>query len=274
MGSDRGNVLAEQRRHAVLDAVRGGNGVQTSMLAERLGVSEMTIRRDLDDLARRGLVQRVRGGALQPGYLRHEPPFDESRMERCGEKERVGAAAAALVQPGDTVIIDIGTTALALARELHGREGLTVVTNNLAAYEELAADEAVDLMLLGGLVRRNYRSLIGFLTEDALAGIRADLAFIGISGISDDGVLLDTTVEEIPAKRAMLRAAQRVVLIADGGKFFGAGLGRVADIEAVDTLVTTADAPVERLEQVRAAGVHVIVAGASEDLAEVHGAGW
>ncbi len=260
MAADSEHVLAEQRRHGVLEAVRGHTGVQTSALAQRFGVSQMTIRRDLDELARRGLVKRVRGGALEPGFLRHEPPFDESCRERGAFKERVGAAAAALVEPGDTVIIDIGTTALALARHLHGREGLTVVTNNLAVYAELADDEAVDLLLLGGLVRRNYRSLIGFLTEDALAGIRADAAFIGISGISPDGVLLDTTVEEIPAKRAMMRAAQRVVLLADGRKFGSAGLGRVADIDAVDALVTTDDAPPERLEQLRAAGVEVTVA--------------
>lgn len=253
-------VLAEQRRHEVLEAVRGRTGVQTAALAERFGVSQMTIRRDLDELARRGLVQRVRGGALEAGFLRHEPPFDESCRDREEHKDRVGAAAAAMVEPGDTIIIDIGTTALALARHLHRREGLTVVTNNLAVYEELVDDEAVDLLLLGGLVRRNYRSLIGFLTEDALTGVRADTAFIGISGISPDGMLLDTTVEEIPAKRAMIRAASRVVLLADGAKFDSAGLGRVAGVDAVSAVVTTADAPDERVEQLRALGIEVVVA--------------
>src|SRR5690606_21304466 len=127
--------------------------------------------------------------------LRHEPPFAESTTSRMAEKERVGRAAAELVHPGDTIIVDVGTTALQLARHLHGREGLTVVTNNLAVYEELVGDESIDILLLGGMVRRNYRSLVGFLTEDSLRGIRADLCFIGISGISEDLTLLDTTVE-------------------------------------------------------------------------------
>lgn len=255
-------MLAEQRRHEVLKVVRSGTGLETSQLAERFGVSEMTIRRDLDDLAARGLVQRVRGGALLARPLRYEPPFAESDVARRTEKERVGRAAAQLVRPGDTLLIDIGTTALALARHLHGREGLTVVTNNLAVYEELVVDEHIDIVVLGGLVRRNYRSLVGFLTEDALGGIRADLAFLGISGISEDGLLLDTTVEEIPVKRAMIAAAKHVVLLADGEKFWGAGLGKVGDVEMVHTLVTTDDAPLERLDGLRQRGVEVLVATA------------
>lgn len=252
-------VLAEQRRQEVLSAVRAGRTVETASLARRFGVSEMTIRRDLDELAGRGLVRRVRGGAVQARSLRDEPPFDESRMERGEQKARVGRVAAGFVGPGATVIIDIGTTALQLARHLHGRPGLTVVTNNLAVYEELVADDDVDLLLLGGLVRRNYRSLVGFLTADSLQGIRADVAFIGISGIGEDLALLDTTAEEIPAKRAMLEAAKQVVLLADGAKFWGGGLGRVAGIDAVDVVVTTADAPAERLTALRERGVDVRV---------------
>ena len=253
-------MLAEQRRHEIVQAAKAGEGLQTADLAKRFDVSEMTIRRDLDDLAERGLVQRVRGGALGGAPLRHEPPFAESDVDRRGEKERIGHMAAQLVGPGDTVLIDIGTTGLALARNLHGRQGLTVVTNNLAVYEELVSDEAIDLVLLGGLVRRNYRSLVGFLTEDALAGIRADIAFLGISGISADGTLLDTTVEEIPVKRVMASAAKQVVLLADGAKFWGSGLGRVGDIDVVDTLVTTSDAPSDTLERFAERGVEVLVA--------------
>jgi len=154
----------------------------------------------------------------------------------------------------------VGGFALQLARHLHGREGLTVVTNNLAVYEELVADETIDILLLGGLVRRNYRSLVGFLTEDSLRGIRADLCFLGISGIAEDGSLLDSTVEEIPAKRAMVAASKHVVLLADGAKFWGSGLGRVAGIDIVHTLVTTDDAPEERLDALVEAGIDVRIA--------------
>lgn len=250
-------MLVEQRRQELVQAIESENGLPTVTLAERFGVSEMTIRRDLQELASRGLVQRVRGGAMQLGGVRDEPPFDQSTGERSEEKVRIGRAAAELVKPGHTVIIDIGTTALQVARHLHGRPGLTVVTNNLAVYEELAADEAVDLLLLGGLVRRNYRSVGGLLTQEALGRIRADLAFIGISGIDHDLTLLDTTIEEIPVKRAIIAASNQVVLLADGAKFWGSGLSRVANIDVISTLITTEDAPAGRLGELRERGIEV-----------------
>jgi DeoR/GlpR family transcriptional regulator of sugar metabolism len=253
-------MLTEERRRAVLQVIRSETSVQTADLADRFGVSEMTIRRDLDELAEHGLVRRVHGGAVAPRAMRDEPPFDDTRVERASAKQRVGQAAAAMVQPGDTVIIDIGTTALQVARCLHDRPGLTVVTNNMAVYDELAGDDTIDLLLLGGLLRRNYRSLTGFLTEESLRGIRADLVFVGISGVSEDLTLLDTTVEEIQTKRAMLRAAAHRVLIADGAKFWGGGLGRVAGIDAVQTVITTDDAPDDRLDAIRDQGVEVRIA--------------
>lgn len=253
-------MLTEQRRRAVLHAIRSESGVQTANLADRFGVSEMTIRRDLDELAELGLVRRVHGGAVTPRTMRDEPPFEATRVEREAAKQRVGCAAAEMIQPGDTVVIDIGTTALQVARQLHDRPGLTIVTNNMAVYEELAADETIDLLLLGGLLRRNYRSLAGFLTEDALRGIRADLVFVGISGVGEDLTLLDTTVEEIQTKRAMLRAGEHCVLIADGAKFWGGGLGKVADIDAVQTVVTTEDAPADRIAAIRDRGIEVRIA--------------
>lgn len=251
-------MIAEQRHAELLRMVEAREVIKTSEIATELGVSEMTVRRDLDALTELGLVRRVRGGAMPAaGRHRAEPPFEQSRRDRAAEKERVGIAAARLVQPGDTVILDVGTTTLQLARHLHGREGLTVVTNNLAVYEELLDDEAIDIVMLGGLVRRNYRSLVGFLTEDSLAGIRADLAFIGISGLSEDLRLFDTTVEEIPAKRVMLRAAKCAVLLADGAKFGGGGLGWVADIDSVDIVITTDDAPRDSLAALVNRGVDV-----------------
>lgn len=220
----------------------------------------MTTRRDLDTPAPSSPTSGGDGRTPRSRALRHEPSFAESTAAREAEKARVGRAAAALVRPGDTLLIDVGTTCLQLARHLHGREGLTVVTNNLAVYEELVDDEAIDILLLGGMVRRNYRSLVGFLTEDSLRVIRADRCFLGISGIAADGTLLDSTVEEIPAKRAMVRASEHVVLLADGAKFAGSGLGRVAGVDVVHTLVTTPDAPADRLDALREAGVDVRLA--------------
>ena len=125
-----------------------------------------------------------------------------------------------MVADGQSVLLDIGTTAYRLARQLHGRR-LTVITSNLVVYEELADDEGIELVLLGGMVRREYRSLVGFLTEDNLRQLHADWLFLGTSGVRPGGQVMDTTVVEVPVKRAMIKAGDKVVLLADSAKFPG-----------------------------------------------------
>ena len=172
------------------------------------------------------------------------------------EKDAIAERAAALVEDGDTVLLDIGTTAHRLARRLRGRP-VTVITNSLAVYEELRDDHSTQLVVLGGMVRRSYRSLVGFLTEDALRQVHAETAFLGASGVRADGHVLDTTAVEVPAKRGMIAAAERVVLIADASKFPGRGMARVCGPEELDIVVTDAPAKSPALSVLREAGVDV-----------------
>jgi DeoR/GlpR family transcriptional regulator of sugar metabolism len=248
-------VLAAQRRQQVLRAVRSGT-TQVAELAAAFGVSEMTVRRDLRDLERDGKLMRVHGGAMS---VIAEPSFAEIAVERPAVKDAIGAAAAALVDDGQTIVLDIGTTTLALARHLRGRT-LTVITSNLAAYEELLAEASVELVLLGGVVRRNYRSLVGLLAEDALRQLRADVAFLGASGIDAHLGILDTTMVEVPIKRAMMDAAERCVLLADSAKFGMRGVVRVCGPERLHTLVTDAGVAPRARAAFERAGVEVVVA--------------
>jgi DeoR/GlpR family transcriptional regulator of sugar metabolism len=248
-------VLAAQRRQQVLRAVRTGT-TQVAELAAAFGVSEMTVRRDLRDLEREGKLMRVHGGAMN---VIAEPSFGEIEVERPAVKDAIGAAAAALVDDGQTIVLDIGTTTLALARHLRGRT-LTVITSNLAAYEELLAEASVELVLLGGVVRRNYRSLVGVLAEDALRQLRADVAFLGASGIDAQLGILDTTMVEVPIKRAMMDAAERCVLLADSAKFGMRGVVRVCGPERLHTLVTDAGVAPRARAAFERAGVEVVVA--------------
>jgi DeoR/GlpR family transcriptional regulator of sugar metabolism len=248
-------VLAAQRRQQVLRAVRSGT-TQVAELAAAFGVSEMTVRRDLRDLEREGKLMRVHGGAMS---VLAEPSFAEIEVERSAVKDAIGAAAAALVDDGQTIVLDIGTTTLALARHLRGRT-LTVITSNLAAYEELLAEASVELVLLGGVVRRNYRSLVGVLAEDALRQLRADVAFLGASGIDAQLGILDTTMVEVPIKRAMMDAAERCVLLADSAKFGMRGVVRVCGPERLQTLVTDAGVAPRARAAFERAGVEVVVA--------------
>jgi len=248
-------MLPAQRRQAILRAVRSGTAHVTA-LADEFGVSEMTVRRDLQALASDGKLERVHGGAVN---VESERPFSEIVVERLEAKDRIGRAAAALVEDGQTVMIDIGTTTLQVARHLRGRS-LTVVTTNLAVYEELLPEPDIELVLPGGAVRRNYLSLVGMLAEDALRRLRADIAFLGTSGIDADLSVWDTTMVEVPIKRAMIAASKRTVLLADAEKFGMDAMVRVCEASELDAIVTDERVPTERREALDEAGVEVIVA--------------
>ena len=249
-------MLARRRHERILEVLRADGLAEVGDLSRVLGVSGATVRRDLTFLQREGLLQRVHGGAAAPQGT-SEPPFDVVAVDHQDAKVRVGVAAADLVRDGDVVLVDIGTTTSHLARALRGRP-VTVITSSLAVYAELADDEVVELVLLGGMVRRNYRSLVGFLTEHALRQLHADLLFLGTSGVRRDGSVLDTTAVEVPVKRAMLEAAERSVLLADAGKFPGRGIARVCGAADLTALVTEPGADRETLAAVADAGVEVV----------------
>ena len=250
-------MLPAQRRRLILRAVRGDQGAQVVDLAQRFGVSEMTVRRDLSHLAREGKLTRVYGGAIHDA---DEPPFAAIETKRRAAKERVGRAAAALVEDGQTIMIDIGTTTLEFARALRGRN-LTVITSNMAVIEELLPDAGIELVVLGGVVRRNYRSLVGILAEDALRQVSADVAFLGASGIRrEDLAVMDTTMVEVPIKRGMIASAKRSVLLVDHEKFSLGGVVRVCGLEEFDSIVTDAPAAEPLLAAIERAGVKVVQA--------------
>ncbi|MGH3360788.1 MAG: DeoR/GlpR family DNA-binding transcription regulator [Nocardioidaceae bacterium] len=251
-------VLAQQRYELILERLHADGPVEVGTLAHQLHVSEATIRRDLRRLEDRRLVTRLHGGASLP--TAQEPPFAHVATSHVPDKDAVATEAAGLVGDGDVLLLDIGTTTHRLASALKGRS-VTVITSSLAVYEELATDASVELILLGGVVRRNYRSMVGFLTEQALRQVHAGTLFLGTSGIRPDGTVLDTTVVEVPVKQAMLSAADRVVLLADGSKFPGGGLARVCGAADIDDLVSTDDADHATLTTFTDAGATVHLAG-------------
>jgi DeoR/GlpR family transcriptional regulator of sugar metabolism len=216
----------------------------------------MTVRRDLRELARDGRVERVRGGAVSAAA---EPPFEQTVVERYEAKDRIGAAAAALVSEGQTVMIDIGTTTLQAARHLRGAR-ITVVTSSLAVYEQLLPDPGIELLLPGGVVRRNYRSLVGVLAEDSLRQLKADVLFLGTSGVDERLAVWDSTMVEVPIKRAMIAAASRVVLLADAQKFAMKGIVRVCEAGAIDHIVTDDALPDAARAAIGDAGIEVTLA--------------
>lgn len=238
-------MLSVTRREAILSELQRAGEVSVARLADRFGVSASTIRRDLDTLSRLGRLQRVRGGgSIEPDAR----TFADVAAEGAPVRTRLGARAADLVSDRDVVILDIGTTVAQVARHLRGRQ-VTVVTASLAVLDVLRDDPVVELVLLGGVLRPSYLSFVGSLPEDALADITADIAFLGASGLRDDGSMLDSTSIEVPIKRAILTAAERRVLVADADKFPGSGVLAVCGPDQLDVVVTTpgADSPGLRL---------------------------
>lgn len=248
-------MLAERRHGLILQALRVDGPATVSGLSEQLRVSEATIRRDLIQLDNEGLLRRVYGGAVP--LTDRDDPFTEVAEVRAAEKDAIGRRCADLVKDGETVLLDIGTTAHCVARHLHDRS-VTVITSSLAVVDELQDAPEIRLVVLGGMLRRDYRSLVGFLTEDNLRQVHADRLFLSTSGVRPDGQVMDTTVVEVPVKRAMIAASDEVVLVADVGKFPGSGIARVCGPEELDAVVTNAAADATTRAVMREAGVDVI----------------
>lgn len=215
----------------------------------------MTIRRDLRALAADGRLLRFRGGAIAEGGANR--PFAEVEVEHFSEKSRIGEAAAELVLDRETILLDVGTTQLQLARHLKDRP-LTVITSNLAVYEELLPKASIELILLGGRVDRAYRSLTGFLVEEALTQLSTDRAFMSAVGLRPDLSVMDDAMGEMRVKRAMIAAAGSVVLMLDSSKFGVEGGARVCGPNEIDVLITDTGAPAEIIEELTDRGVRVI----------------
>ncbi|MBB4686027.1 DeoR/GlpR family DNA-binding transcription regulator [Amycolatopsis jiangsuensis] len=257
-------ILRERQDH-IMRALRSSGAASVRELAEVLSVSESTVRRDLEILDRNGELTRTYGGAVLkpratvqdsgPGEV--EEPFDETTDVDL--KTRLADAAAAMVPDGSVVLLDIGTTTPILARRLRGRD-ITVITSNLAVFDELRDDGTVRVVLLGGVVRRNYRTLVGSLTEFALRQVTADLVFLSCTGVRPGGAVVDNMAVEAPIKQSMIAAADKVVLLASETKFPGTGALRLCSLEDIDVLVTTTSAPAATLDLCRTAGGEVVVA--------------
>ncbi|MDO5661064.1 MAG: DeoR/GlpR family DNA-binding transcription regulator [Brachybacterium sp.] len=243
-------MLVEKRHASIVATVRRQGAAAVGELSSALGVSEATIRRDLDQLAETGMVRRVRGGACSVrGSVRPEAdprPFAHVAASASDSKRRIAGRAAGLVEDGDVIALDIGTTVAAMCPLLMDRS-LTVVTASLAVVRALADAPAIDIVVLGGLLRPNYHSLVGTLTESALRQVRVDAAFLGTSGVRTDGTVLDSTPSEVSVKRGLLEISSEAFLLADEEKFPGSGFLEVAPITRFSGLVTDRPLPAGRL---------------------------
>ena len=251
-GGEGDRKIPAQRRVEIRRLLSRRGAASISEISSALGVSASTVRRDLDELDRDGDVRRSHGGAVTVERTTFEFRFEDRRWHNSKEKSRIGEYAAGMLEAEQSVIFDSSSTVFAAAEAL-GRRALeiTAVTNDVGVASVLAEIPGVNVVVPGGEIRDGSFTLLGPYTQGFLNGLHVDVALLGIHAITDD-VLSDSSLAVVEAKRAMMRAARRVVLLADHSKFRPPAFFQVARLDEVDDLVTDDRVPQAALEAARA----------------------
>ncbi len=253
--------IRQQRTHEYLNA-RGF--VRVRELSDRFGISTVTARNDLDALAQRRLAQRVHGGAMPVNRSRGEQSFEEVSSQRADEKLRIAQAAAELVSTGESILVDVGTTAAAFAARLVTRPELgelTVITNGISIALALeAAHPRFSIVVTGGTLRPKQHSLVDPLAGSFLKTLSVDTVFLGCNGIHPSAGISNINLPEANVKRAMIEASQRCVVMADSSKIGTRTLASVCSVDDVDVVVTDANVRGADVDWLKERGVDVIVA--------------
>jgi DeoR/GlpR family transcriptional regulator of sugar metabolism len=256
---NRDNLRAAERRKRIVEYVQRFGEVRTEQLSEWFGVSEVTLRRDLEILESQNRLRRVRGGAVPNTTPPLETRFQERLELRTAQKREIAAAAAELVKDGQVVMLSAGTTTTYLARELLKKNELTVITTAINIASELAGHDHITLIMIGGVVRPGSYATVGHLADEALLQINADFAFIGVDGIDLDSGFTTPNLMESRTDSIMLRAAAQGIIVADSSKFGRVTLSPVARIDEPTMLITDSDAPEDFVAQLRQRGCKVLI---------------
>jgi len=257
-------VNAAQRRRKIVEIVLERGEITIAEICEIFNVSEMTARRDLNDLDRQGLLRRIHGGAIASFGRSYEPPFQIRATKRRAAKAAIGRKAAELVRDGESIALDVGTTTLEIVRGLREKHNLTIVTSclqiaNLVA-NTLSLGTSARLIVTGGIVRPRELSMIGPIPEQVYRDYHVDKAFIGVGGISLEEGFTEYNVEDTQVKKALIRSAQEKIVVADGSKFGVTTFAAIAPLTAVDKIITDRTAPPDMVEEIRKLGIEVLIA--------------
>lgn len=253
------DLYLEERRQAILALVAGRGRVAVSELSSHFGVSEVTIRADLQALAEQKLIVRTHGGAVPANPGATELALVLRRQRQVQEKGRIGAAGAELIADGDAVFLDSSSTSLAIAHHLKERRYVTVVTNGMEVARELLDAPAIDLVVVGGLLQRETMSLVGVHGLDALDEFNLQKGFFGAHGISLEAGLTDVSHDEAAVKRQLAARCAQVIAVLDATKWGRVGVASFARIDEVHRVITDANAPAHIVQSVTARGIVVTV---------------
>lgn len=250
-------IFAEERQEKILQMLASNVSLKVCDLSNLFNVSETTIRRDLQTMEDKGLLSRTHGGAVRTSQVNYEASFLQKKDEMHDEKTAIGRAAAKIINDGDTIILDSGTTTLEIAKNITA-VNLTVITNSIDIAEELSHKKDIDIIVTGGSLRTNTRAMVGHITENALKQFRVDKVFIGTNGISPEAGITTPNFIEAQTKRAMINSGSKIIVAADSSKFNVICISLVCEIKDVSCIITTSDAPGNIIAELENAGIQVL----------------
>ena len=254
------DLFREERRQQIVRVADNQQRVTVSGLAKLFAVSPVTIRTDLVWLEQHGMITRTHGGAVPALPQRVDLAFVARTQTQQNEKERIGAAAASLIQNGESIALDASTTALHLARNLRETKEITVITNGIRVAEEIANYPGLTVMLLGGLIRPAAMSVVGNWSEALLNQINISKAFVGAKGFTLTEGLTDVDGEEVKLKQALVAAAREVTAIIDHTKWGQVGLATFCPVDRLHRIITNRAAPKDLVQKARQSGIEVVLA--------------
>lgn len=251
-------MLQDERQQIILKYMKENKSVRIGAIAKTLGVTRETVRKDLYELEKRGEVKKVHGGAVL-ARANEEPPYDTRAASCMLEKELIARRAAELVEDGDAIYIDSGTTTLMFAQNLRGKS-VTVVTSALLAALELSRFPELKVILTGGEIRPGELSLSGPVARRSMELFRVDKAFVGTGGISADAGFTDYHVGDSDLRSTIVQKAKETYVLADSSKSHIAAFFKVAELSDIDYVVTDSGFPDDLRNDLEQAGVQVIIA--------------
>lgn len=250
-------MLAAERKMKIIAYVRQYNTASIGTLAKEFGVHEATIRRDLAEIEREGMLKRTHGGVMAEEWTNDEPSFNERSTLHMEEKMRIGQMAASLVQDGDHIIIDSGTTTQYIAKNLHHRSDITVVTNDMNIAAELRDAPRIKVIVTGGELYPSSYMLNGMFTDHVLRSLHVIKAFIGTPALHPEFGLMHPEAQLVPAKQGMIRAAREIIVVTDHSKIGRQSLHSVAPNSMIHGLVTGKEADPDAIKVFRDSGMKV-----------------
>lgn len=257
MAQTEQGLSIDRRRDQILAYLSARDRTSVSELSQTLGVSEVTVRKDLDQLEAQGVLTRVHGGAVVSGRGRLELYFAAREQEHLEEKRRIAQAAAALVQSGQRIFLDASTTALQVTRLIKDREDLIVVTNGLYTALELNFCAGITTIVVGGTMRRRSSSLVGSLNQNSLQRLRVDIGLFGARGVTPQDGLMEADLDEAQLKQQLVSAAGLVIGIVDSSKFGSVAFSAFALPHEIDRIITDEHAPAAVVDALRARDIAV-----------------